>query len=218
VVALQSGYRQVTGVVSRLSPRDFLRPTLTDDWCVSDVLFHLLLDAQRALVTFATPSAAVPDVDAVTYWCLRSDADSVDGAAHARYVRLSAAAYRSPAGLVQQWTDTSEAALRAACAADLAGSVATQGHELTVADFVGTLVVEATIHYLDLTAHLPAAAPADPVGLIVVRHTMEALLQAPLPSSWSDLKCALVGSGRQFLEASDRQELGDAAGRFPLIR
>lgn len=134
MVALQSGYRQVTGAVSRLSPRDFLRPTLTDDWCVSDVLFHLLLDAQRALVTFATPNAAVPDVDAVTYWRLRSDADGADGAdgaAHARYVRLSAAAYRSPAGLVQQWTDTSEAALQAACAADPAGSVATQGHELT---------------------------------------------------------------------------------------
>jgi hypothetical protein len=48
VGALLSGYRQVTGAVSRLSPRDFLRPTLTDDWCVSDVLFHLLLDAQRA--------------------------------------------------------------------------------------------------------------------------------------------------------------------------
>jgi hypothetical protein len=211
----------VTGAVSRLSPRDFLRPTLTDDWCVSDVLFHLLLDAQRALVTFATPSAAIPDVDAVTYWRLRSDADGADGAdvaAHARYVRLSAAAYRSPAGLVQQWTDTSEAALRAACAADPAGSVATQGHQLTVADFVGTLVVEATIHYLDLTTHLPAAAPADPVGLIVVRHTVEAPLQAPLPSSWSDLKCALVGSGRHPLEASDRQGLGDAAGRFPLIR
>ena len=217
VAALVSCYRQVTGAVNQLAAPDFRRPTLADGWCVNDLLFHLLLDAQRALVAFATPSAGAPDVDAVTYWHRRTEVEE-DDTAHARYVRLSAAAYRAPAGLVQQWTETSEAALRAASAADPVGSVATQSHVLAVVDFVGTLVVEATIHYVDLAAHLLAAAPADPAGLSVVRRTMEALLQAPLPSSWSDLECALKGSGRQLLDAKDRQELDDAASRFPLIR
>lgn len=216
VAALSGGYRQVTDV-SRLSPREFLRPTLTESWCVGDLLFHLLLDAQRALVAFATPSAAVPDVDVVSYWQRGRGATDEQDLAHARFVRLSAAAYQSSTGLVQQWTDTSEAVLRGACASDPSGSVATQGHVLTVRDFVETLLVEATIHYLDLTAHQPDVPPANRAGLSVVRRTMEGLLQAPLPASWSDTQCALKGGGRQVLDASDRLTLGVAASRVPLL-
>jgi hypothetical protein len=35
---------------------------------VQDLLFHQLLDAQRALVTITSPSDAQPDRDAVTCW------------------------------------------------------------------------------------------------------------------------------------------------------
>lgn len=105
---------------------------------------------------------------------------------HAHFVRRSRSRL-SHTGRIGATVDrTSEAALGAASAADPFGSVVTQSHELAVVDFVGTLVVEAAIHYVDLTAHLLAAALADQAGLSVVRRTMEALLQAPLPSSWAD--------------------------------
>ncbi len=154
----------------------------------------------------------------MTYWRLRSDADGADDAAHARYVRLSAAAYRLPAGLVRRWTDTSEAALRAAYAADPAGSVATQGHGLMVADFVGTLVVEDTIHYLDMTAHLPAAAPGG-LGRSVRRAAYERGA-AGSTAAFVLIRSRVRPCGQRPTVdgAEGRKEIGAAADRFPPIR
>jgi hypothetical protein len=47
--------------------------------------------------------------------------------------------------------------------------VATQGHVITVPDLAATLVVEATIHHLDMIAELPAAPGPPAVGLAFVR-------------------------------------------------
>ena len=56
------------------------------------------------------------------------------------------------AGLIWEWTEPAAAARRAARACQ-AAAVATQGHVLTPADFTAMLVVEAAVHYLDLTVH-----------------------------------------------------------------
>ena len=42
--------------------------------------------------------------------------------------------------------------------------VSTQGHALTVDDLASTLVVEATLHHLDLVRHLPGAPTAQERG------------------------------------------------------
>ena len=58
--ALETGYRQVTDVVTGLGPAELMRPTGCAGWAVTDVLYHQLLDAQRALVAFATPAPGRP--------------------------------------------------------------------------------------------------------------------------------------------------------------
>lgn len=157
---------------------DLEGPTRAEAWNVRQLLFHQLLDAQRALVTFATPADGEPDVDAVDYWRpFLPGANDGDGpAAHARFVVRAADAYDGPRGLLDQWTATSRAAAYAARIADPSGRVATQGHVLTVPDFVSTLVVEATIHLLDAHGEPPAGA---------VEHTrgvLESLYGEPLPA------------------------------------
>src|SRR5262249_43245708 len=74
-------------------------------WAVTDVLYHQLLDARRALRTFASPSDAPVDRDDVSYWRdyapAKESGPDGDGAAahadesaaHARYVRIAASAY-----------------------------------------------------------------------------------------------------------------------------
>src|SRR5207248_604010 len=73
-------------------------------WAVADVLYHELLDARRALRTFASPADQPPDCDDVSYWTdYAPGGDGTSGgaapayaeesAAHARYVRIAAAAY-----------------------------------------------------------------------------------------------------------------------------
>ena len=44
------------------------QPTRCAGWTVRDLVYHLVGDAQRALVAVHTPTAAEADVDAVTYW------------------------------------------------------------------------------------------------------------------------------------------------------
>jgi len=220
--ALDAVYQNVTAAVGGLGEADLMLPSRCAGWAVADVLYHELLDARRALRTFATPAAGPADRDDVSYWrdyAPGTGEDSAPGgngaAAHARYVRIAASAY-PPGWLVWEWTETAAAACRAARACCHA-AVATQGHVLSVADFAATLAVEAAVHYLDLTVALPSAPEPDPASLALVRRVLTGLLGTPLPAFWDDITAALKGTGREPLTAEDRQALGQLTSAFPLF-
>jgi uncharacterized protein (TIGR03083 family) len=221
VDALESVYRNITALADGLSEADLMLPSRCAGWAVGDVLYHQLLDARRALRTFASPSAEPPDVDGAGYWRFyplqgeKAQAERAENAAHARYVRIVASAY-PPGALQWEWRETSAAACRAARACPHE-AVATQGHVLTTADFISTLTVEAAVHYLDLTVSLSSAPPPDDDSLAIVRWVLNELLGAPMPGEWDDRTCALKGTGRAPLTAEDRAELGALADRLPLF-
>ena len=217
VDALREAYTLVTETVSGCSDADFERPTRAALWTVRDLLFHLLLDAQRALRTFGTPTAHPADVDATTYWRAFRPGEDTGAAEHARFVRVASSAYDDPAVLVEHWRATAEAAVRTAAMADPGGRVATQGHVLTVPDFVDTLVVESTVHQLDLTVELVEAPAPSGQALARVRRVLTGLLGAELPGAWSDTEAALKGTGRRPLTGADRAALGADAARLPLF-
>src|SRR6516162_41587 len=219
--ALDAGYQQVTAVTTGLSEADLMRPTRCAGWAVADVLYHQLLDARRALRTFASPSDAPADCDDVSYWRDYAAGGTggagyaAESAAHARYVRIAASAY-PPGTLAWEWSETAAAACRAGRACGHR-AVTTQGHVLTVTSFTATLAVEAAVHYLDLTVDLPGAPDPDPGSLALVRRVLAGLLGAPLPDSWGDVTAALKGTGREPLTEADRRALGSSAGKFPLF-
>ena len=224
--ALDAVYRNVTAVAGGLGEADLMRPSRCAGWAVADVLYHELLDARRALRTFASPADRPPDCDDVSYWTnYAPGGDGASGggapayaeesAAHARYVRIAAAAY-PPGALAWEWSETAAAAVRAGRACGHK-AVTTQGHVLTVADFAATLAVEAAVHYLDLTVALPDAPAPEPASLALVRRVLAGLLGAPLPASWDDVTAALKGTGRDPLAEADRRALGPSASTFPLF-
>jgi hypothetical protein len=218
--ALAAAYGGITGVVAPLSDNDLLRATRCRGWVIADVLFHVLCDAQRALVTLHTPADGPSTVDEVSYWSAYPGSGEVETAdASAWWVRRSASAFRRPSGVVTLWSDTAPAAVRAAHAADPAAYVATQGHVLTVADFAATLVTEAVIHHLDMVLELPHAPEPAPEAIEIGVSTMDGLLSddAVRPASWSAAEYLLKASGRMPLTDRDRMELGEAAGWFPLL-
>src|SRR6266536_962895 len=140
----------ITTAIGGLGEAELMLPTRCAGWVIGDLPYHLLLDAQRALRTFASPAAGPADVDDITYWRAYSRSGeqdvtgSAEAAAHARHVRIVAAAY-PPGALAWEWGETSGAACRAArsCPHEL---VTTQGHVLRTADFIATLAVEAAVH------------------------------------------------------------------------
>ncbi|MGO8959320.1 MAG: maleylpyruvate isomerase N-terminal domain-containing protein [Streptosporangiaceae bacterium] len=222
VAGLATAYDQVTEVANGLTDATSLVPSRCAGWAVTDVLCHQLLDARRALVTFASPSFDPPDNDAVSYWRPFSP-DSGSPAAlgsagalrHARQVRIVASAH-PPGQLAADWQQTAEAAVRAAAACPYQ-AVATQGHTLRTEDFISTLIVEAVVHFLDMTVALPGAPAADPAGLAIVREVLDALAGARLPDSWDDTTCALKGTGRLPLTAADQAALGPLTANLPLF-
>jgi uncharacterized protein (TIGR03083 family) len=217
--ALEAVYQKITAVADGLADAELMLPSRCAGWAVTDVLFHQLLDARRALRGFASPSAAAPDVDDISYWrdypAGNGEAAQPPAAAHARYVRISASAY-PPGSLAWEWRDTAAAACRAARACQHP-AVLTQGHTLTTGDFIATLAVEGAVHYLDLTVGLPSAPDPDPASLALVRRTLDGLLGTVLPGDWDDVTYALKGTGRIPVSESDRATIGALADRLPLI-
>ncbi len=68
VGALETAYRRITELVASLDDAGFDGPSRCVGWSRRDLLFHVLLDAQRALVSFASPDPGPPDTDYVGYW------------------------------------------------------------------------------------------------------------------------------------------------------
>lgn len=216
--ALAQAYAGISSVVEPLDEAALQLPTRCRGWLVADLLFHVLCDAQRALVALASPVPGPADVDDVTYW-QGFPAGVGDPMRHAWWVRRSAAAFERPTGILRLWCDTAPAAVRAASAADPAGFVATQGHVLAVPHFLATLTTEAVIHHLDFVLDLPDAPAPQALATRVAVETMDGLLsdEAVRPRSWSDADFLLKAAGRVPLSERDRHELGEVAGWFPLL-
>jgi uncharacterized protein (TIGR03083 family) len=214
---LGRAYGRLTETVQGLSDADFQRETRCAGMPVGPLLVHLLYDAQRALIAFASPAVVEPDRDFVTYW--HDFPPQPDG--DTSFVRGVAAAYRKPGLLVQHWRELSEAAARAA-----AGGLApkgrrfeTQGHVLRAVDLVATLVFEATVHHLDLTVGLPDAPEPDPEALQITARTLDGLFgpEAWDVIAWDTTTYILKATGRVPLDEADHDMLGLYATRLPLL-
>lgn len=217
---LGRAYGRVTEVVQGLSDEDFARPTRCSGMAVGPLLVHLLYDAERALAAFASPSAAAPDRDFVSYW--KDFPPHPGGEDETAFVRTVASAYRRPSdGLVRHWRELSEAAVRAAAFAlvDKDQRIETQGHVLRVQDFVATLIVEATVHHLDLVVDLPDAPEPDYEALQVTARTLDGLFgpEAWDVIAWDTTTYVLKATGRLPLDDDDLDLLGTHASRLPLI-
>ena len=70
---------RVTATVTASTRRTYAA-TRAAGWCVRDLLFHQLLDAQRALVALASGTEDAADVDAVSYWAAVPAAEGDGGA------------------------------------------------------------------------------------------------------------------------------------------
>jgi mycothiol maleylpyruvate isomerase-like protein len=68
LVPLESSYAPLIDLMPDLDEATGWRPTLCTGWTVRDLVYHLLTDAQRALVALHTPATGPAEVDEVTYW------------------------------------------------------------------------------------------------------------------------------------------------------
>lgn len=213
---LMDGYSALEAVITALDREQLMLSSGCREWSNKELVFHLLHDAQRALVTFNSPAEGPSDTDFIGYWSgFRASDESSQ--AHARFVRASAAAYLDPKKLCARWHDTARAATHCAKAADQTEYVTTQGRVLTAPDFMATLAVEACIHHLDLLMNLDEGHPPATSALAITTRTLEGLLGEAIPTDWDDVTFTLKATGRQPLSASEQETLGATAKKFPLF-
>lgn len=202
---LEETYAALAQVVTDLRDEDAWTPTGCTGWAVHDLVWHLHADAARGLVAAHSPAGREPDCDAVAYWRAWGSDPEADER-NRRLTRVEAGLHE-PAELRGRYLGTAAATVRAVAALADDEVLTTQGHAIRAADLASTLAVEATLHHLDLVAHLDARPPV-PEGVAEVRRVVEALLPGSLPG-WDDGRVALVGTGRAEPTPA---ELDDLAG------
>ena len=202
--------------VRSLEGGQWLAPSGCTGWLVQDLVFHLIIDAQDVLITLATPTDAQPTRTATGYWELGGELPTgLDD--EGKFTRRAAAAYTSTEWLAFHFDDLAAAAGRAAARADRTSRVETRDLVLTVADYFETYVVEATLHHMDLVAHLSGVDGPGAECLAAARRTVEAVLGTKLPEEMDDREALLVATGRRAASAEERAVLGEVAGRLPVV-
>lgn len=80
-----------------------------------------------------------------------------------------------------------------------------------------TVVVEAVIHYLDMTVDLPGVSEPDPTCLAIVCDTFDSLLGQNPDLGWDDVTYILKTTGRAPRDKAERAALGGLADRLPVL-
>lgn len=186
-------------------------------WRVRDLVHHLILQAQDVLITLATPAETAPTDDALSWWTPTPMPIPPDG--HCPYDALivrMADAYGSAAQVRDSFEHVAAAAGRAALLAHPDLPASARGRTLTVRDYLGALVLEATLHHLDLVADQRSAEGSAVEGppaesLAAAREMVERRLRLRLPEAWTDADALRIATGRRPATSAERAEL-DALG------
>ncbi|MET1060571.1 MAG: maleylpyruvate isomerase N-terminal domain-containing protein [Nocardioides sp.] len=212
---LGSAYAAFENAVAAVDEPGSWEPTGCRGWSVRDLVFHVTGDAQRALVALHTPAEAPADRDAVTYW-RGWGRDPAADASNRRWTRVNGSMVTDWEQLRDLHRETSAAVRHAVAGADGEALIGTQGHVLTVDDLASTLAVEATVHHLDLSRHLPSLPGPAASGLAEVRRVVEALAE-PFPPGMDDARVAVLGTGRAEPTLDEHVVLTSLLERLPVF-
>jgi len=188
---------------------DLLGASRCHGWTRLDVVTHVLAGWQEMLGGMVSPVEAEPTVDSATYWpAFADEMASEDAVAVLMSQRRRTASYVRPESAITQLRDVA-AALRRGVDSFPDRRCLWQRQVFEPGDFLTIWAVEDVVHQLDLLSDVPAS----PRALGLARATVEALLEAPLPTTWSDEQATLVGTGR----APVPDDAGVDASRLPVL-
>lgn len=195
-------------------------PTRCPPWNVKGLVGHLWRDVDRIISYAGGPGsgpAARADTDAVSYW--RSYDPVVEGPLISQRSSEVADRFATGADLATSFARHWPECIAAARAMKPGDVIRTRLTWIRIDEFVGTRVVEATVHGLDLAEATEMRPWPTPGGLAITRAILVALLGGPPPESLAgdDIAFIETATGRRPLQARAREELGSAADLFPLL-
>lgn len=206
----------VHAVAALLTDEEFSSASRCSPWDVKDLLAHMWRDLFRIPTALDAPEPSHADVDAVTYWT--SYDPKTDAHRIAKHATETSAEYSTPAELVVAFQEISTRTFDLATQHPPQRRIALWwGPRLRLDEFLKTRVLEMVVHGLDLTDALNRDPVSTTEGLAVTTGILDGLLDDPRPPHWTPHEYIRKGTGRQPLSSDDRQSLGDAADRLPLL-
>jgi uncharacterized protein (TIGR03083 family) len=195
-------------------------PTRCPPWNVKGLVGHLWRDVDRIVSYAGGPGsgpAARAETDAVSYW--RSYDPVVEGPLISQRSSEVADRFSTGADLATSFSRHWPECIAAARAMKPGDVVRTRLTWIRIDEFVGTRVVEATVHGLDLAQAITMPPWPTAGGLAITHAILVGLLGGPPPASLASDEIAFIetATGRRPLEAAARGELGAAADLFPLL-
>ena len=195
-------------------------PTRCPPWNVKGLVGHLWRDVDRIVAYAGGPGsgpAARAETDAVSYW--RSYDPVVEGPLISQRSSEVADRFATGADLATSFARHWPECIAAARAMKPGDVVRTRLTWIRIDEFVGTRVVEATVHGLDLAEAITIPPWPTPGGLGITHAILVGLLGDPPPASLAADEIAFIetATGRRPLEAAALGELGAAADLFPLL-
>lgn len=180
------------GAVDGLSEHALLDVSRCYGWARLDVVVHVVAGWQEMLGGMVATVDAAPTVDAATYWpAFAKEFATDDEVPTLMSQRRRTAIHTRPSTAVAQLHDVGAALLHGVRSFEDRPRL-WQGHVFTAGDYLAVWAVENVVHELDLGCdHTPA-----PRALTLARATIEAILEEPLPTSWTDAEATLIGTGR----------------------
>jgi uncharacterized protein (TIGR03083 family) len=179
--------RTLDEIVSRLDLADFDRPTRLGHWRVAELVAHIGTSQLPSYLAGPPADRARSDTVDWARMCA-SAADLVDERAHAMTDEARPAELRS---MVREGRLATEAAL-----ADIDPQfvVPARFGDIAVADYLATRCVELTVHTLDLTAAIGAAASVDRDATSVAVRLLLNLLSVGAPGRSVEVRVPPYGA------------------------
>jgi len=185
------------GVIDTLGEYELLGASRCHGWTRLDVAVHVLAGWQEMLCGLVSVSNCEPTVDAATYWsAFATEYATEDPVPTLMSQRRRSAAYARPSSATAQMHDVASALMRGVTDCQDRRYL-WQGHVFTAGDFLAVWAVENVVHHLDLLTD----DPAPPSALTLARATIEALVDEPVPTTWTDRDATLIGTGRTLVPA-----------------
>lgn len=207
--ACEESVRGFLAAVDGFSEHDLLGASRCHGWTRLDVVVHTIGGWQEMLGGLVSIVDAEPTVDAASYWpAFAAEIGSGDRVTTLMAQRRRTAVYARPSSACEQLRDVA-GMLRRGVERFTDRPCTWQGHVFAPGDFLAIWAVENAIHHLDLLSGEPTPSAA----LAMSRATVEALVQEPLPTSWTDEDAVLIGTGRSPVP----EGLASLAGRLPAL-
>lgn len=202
--------------VAHCSEGALAAPSGCRGWRNVDLVQHLAAQAQELLIALATPAETAPTADALSWWTPAPPLPDGRCEQDALLRRLSDV-HDGPAPVAASFERLAAAAERAAQLSHPDLPVTARERTLTVRDLLGALVLEATLHHLDLVAHLPSAQQPPDDGLAASRKMVERRLRIQLPPQWADADALRLATGRRAPTPAERTALDDLGVRGRML-